>query len=371
MKIRSVTSVASTKDFPRNGEGSAVLLKDGRILTVFSRFRGAADDAVAELYSGYLDPESGKITGRRIIHRTPGALNQMSTSLERLQDGSIGMVFVRKLGTHRDLIFFSRSVDEGKTWSDPVSIAGGIPADYLVVVNDRLRQFSCGRLAVPVCVYPRGTEPLSVPSWIAMLYSDDNGKTWACSNPVTPCMNAEIPPFTPKSYKFWPEVVTSVYREMEPGVEELADGRILLYCRTLLGYMHYAFSGDMGITWSALRPARDLITPSSPQSIRRIPGCKRLICLYNDRRGVPFGSEKKHWNWRTPLTLAVSDDNGESWKNLAVIGKDDHNWCYASILFAGDKVVLTVYRSEEDGDTRRNLANMEMICLKKADLLKK
>ena len=109
---------------------------------------------------------------------------------------------------------------------------------------------------------------------------------------------------------------------------------------------------------------KDLISPTSPQSIRRIPGTDRLICLYNDRSGIPFGSTGQHWEWRTPLTLAVSDDNAESWQNLGVIGSDEYNWCYASILFAEETVLLTVYRSENDGDTRRNLANLQLICEK-------
>ena len=227
MQIRSLTCVPSTPEHLRSGEGSAVLLENRKILCVFARFSGAEDHSAGELYGGILNPETGAFSECRVFQKAPEALNQMSVSLERLQDGSIGMVYIQKLAANTDKILFSQSTDEGKTWSEPRCISQKLPADYFVVNNDRLRQFSSGRLAVPVCVYPHGTGELTVPSWITLLYSDDNGQNWEFSNPVTPCMSAELPPSAPADFALWDEIVNSVYREME-GVEELPDGRILL-----------------------------------------------------------------------------------------------------------------------------------------------
>ena len=111
----------------------------------------------------------------------------------------------------------------------------------------------------------------------------------------------------------------------------------------------------------ALAPQLDIIAPLSPQSIRREPGTSRLWCVYNDRSGVTFGDAENHWGWRTPLTLAYSDDNGESWKKFEQIEDDSHNYCYISMTFKGKLLILTYYESEnrEDG-TRRNLGALKM-----------
>ncbi|NLZ64451.1 MAG: exo-alpha-sialidase, partial [Lentisphaerae bacterium] len=110
-----------TPEVPRAGEGSAVLLQDGRIFLVYSRFLGGgADHSKAELLGGILSLQDGSLSEQRILFAAPEALNQMSVSLERLQDSSLGMVFIRKLTPNTDQIFFSRSTDEGQTWSEPV-----------------------------------------------------------------------------------------------------------------------------------------------------------------------------------------------------------------------------------------------------------
>jgi hypothetical protein len=129
--------------------------------------------------------------------------------------------------------------------------------------------------------------------------------------------------------------------------------------------MYQAFSTDNGMTWTELKPARDLMSPCGPQSIRRLPGSSRLVCVFNDHRGVPFGSAAGHWHWRTPLTLAVSDDDAASWQVLGDVEDDTHNYCYTSLLFFGDdNLLLTDYESENtirDGQPhRRNLATFKM-----------
>ena len=61
------------------------------------------------------------------------------------------------------------------------------------------------------------------------------------------------------------------------------------------------------------------------------------------------------------MTLAASDDDGQSWQNLGEVEDNQHNYCYTSMLFLDDKLLLTEYESEnkEDG-SRRNLAYFKM-----------
>ncbi|MHC4873665.1 MAG: sialidase family protein [Planctomycetota bacterium] len=372
--IRKIIVPVSDK-ITRAGEGSAVLLKDGRILLAYSRFCGSGEDHdYSDLYGGTINPEDGTFTEERIFFEDKAAVNQMSVGLERLNDGSIGFVFLRRSAQDIDDVYFSRSEDEGASWSDPVKVNSCCDEEFIVVNNDRLRQFSSGRIAVPAALYPeRGNT--EKPCNIAMFYSDDMGKTWSLSERVKIAQENITPPHAlhPDGQTLFDDGCQYYAKEQEPGVEELDSGRILLYCRSYIGYMYKAFSNDSGTTWSPLKAAEEIICPCSPQAIRRIPNEKRLLCFFNNREAVKFGDNDNNWSWRTPLSLAVSDNNAESWKVVGNIEDDSHNYCYTSILFAEDYAFITYYESKNktvDGvENRRNLASLKMQIIKLDNLI--
>jgi hypothetical protein len=368
--------IQQTKKLPRHGEGSAVLMKSGAVYLVHSRFTGGgADHDTAELSGGILKLKTGRLTGQKVLFPSKNALNQMSASIERLSNGDWGIVWIRKTSKTTDDIYFSRSADEGKHWSKPVKINRNEKYPYYVINNDRLRQFSSGRLAAPVCIYPGKWH--NTPAELAMFYSDDGGKNWKLSGCVRLLKENMVRPqkMNASSKKVWAEVC-KLWGYQEPGVEELADGRILMYCRTTNGYMYQSYSNDGGLSWGPLKAAKDIVSCCGPQSIRRLPGSKRLMCVFNDHRDWPFGAEKPgtdlHWNWRTPLSIAVSDDNARSWRVLGNVEDSSRNYCYTSILFVGNKVLLTDYESENKiikGKTeRRNLASLKMQLINRRDL---
>lgn len=355
--------VQQMPDNPRSGEGSAVRLRNGETLLVYSRFTGGGEDHdVADIYGGILDMDNGVVGNCKTFFPSPGSLNQMSVSLERLDDG-VGAAWIQKTGVTEDDLYFSLSRDEGESWSEPVKVNEGRSEKYYVINNDRLRQFSSGRLAIPVALYPKGEFEEISP--IGVFYSDDRGETWSLSECVEIKKENIRPPhrIQEKDKCVWNEAIELAVCQ-EPGVEELPDGRIMLYCRTHIGYMYHAFSTDQGETWSDLKAAPDIVAPCSPQSIRRIPGTDRLICVYNDRSHVSFADKDNNWNWRTSLSLAVSDDNAATWRTIGRVEDDSHNHCYISILFSDAEIFLTYYQSEntlKDGKPeRRNLASLEM-----------
>ncbi|MEI6165638.1 MAG: sialidase family protein [bacterium] len=353
-----------TASVKRAGEGSAVVLKNGQVLLIYSRFTGGgADHDTADLFGGILDPVTGEIRDGKVYFQDSTALNQMSVSLERLQNGALGMVFLRKSAPDKDDIFFSRSSDEGESWANPVRVNRLCEDKYMVVNADRLRQFSSGRLAISAALHGNGPE---APAALGLFYSDDSGMTWAFSDRIQVLEENIIPPHAllEKDRQAWSEACQYEFRLQEPGVEELADGRILLYCRTTMGYMYQAYSADNGKTWSEMKAAADIVSPASPQSIRRIPGSQRLMCVFTDRRKVSFANAGENWNWRTPLALAISDDNAATWQILGNIEDESHNYCYTSILFIDHQILLTYYESNntvKDGKPyRENLASLKM-----------
>lgn len=367
--------VPVSEKISRAGEGSAALLKDGRILLAYSRFLGESEDhSFSDLYGGIIDPESGMFSEERIFFEDDTAINQMSVSFSRLQDSSIGIVFLRRSERDADDVFFSRSLDEGNNWEKPVKVNACCDDKFIVVNNDRLRQFSNGRIAVPAALYPeRGNT--EKPCSIAMFYSDDNGMSWNLSQRLKISPENITPPHDlhPDGKILWDDGCVYYAKEQEPGIEELENGKILIYCRTYIGYMYQAFSDDMGQTWTPLNAARELVCPCSPQSIRKIPGTSLLMCIFNNRRNISFGDSGNNWSWRTPLSLAVSDDYAQSWKVLGNIEDGSHNYCYTSVLFFNEKVFLTYYESENTSDgcveNRRNLASLKMHIFDQKSLL--
>ena len=361
--------VPHTPDLPRSGEGSAIVLKDGSILMIYNQFTGGgADHDAAVLFGGTLNPLTGEMRGGRVFFEDRKAVNQCNAGLERLANGDLGIVFLRRTAKDEDDLFFSRSADEGGTWSPPVKVNACCEDKFIVVNNDRFRRLSSGRLAIPAALYPdRGDR--SRPCTLAMFYSDDDGATWAISERIKILDKNLTPPHAmhPDAGQAWKDGCEYYAKEQEPGVEELADGRLLLYCRTFVAYMYQAYSADGGASWTELKAATDIVSPCSPQSIRRIPGSRRLLCVFNNRRHVAFGDAEHFWHGRTPLTLAASDDDAATWQILGNIEDESHDHCYTSMLFFGNKLLLTYHESEnsiKDGKpVRRALASLKMLLL--------
>jgi sialidase-1 len=319
---------------PRNSEGSFVALKDGRILFAYSRYRDKedwSDHAVADI-AGRMSADGGRTwsSDDRILVPNEGACNVMSASLLRLQDGRIALFYARKNSFKDCRLYLRTSADEGDTWSDPVCC---IPAPgYFVVNNDRVIQLSTGRLIVPAA-YHRAKLDTDEMNWAAFdsrgivlfFLSDDGGQTWRES----------------KDWLSFPGKCSSGLQE--PGAIERRDGTIYGWSRTEAGCQYETESTDGGETWAVPRPSH-FRSPCSPLSMKRIPGAGHLLAVWNDHSRE---SEQRSTDWqssswgRTPLSLAVSSDDGKRWGPVADIETDPtRGFCYTAIHFTEDAVLL-------------------------------
>jgi Neuraminidase (sialidase) len=319
-----VLNIEPSKDNPRNSEGSFVTLKDGHVLFCYSQFYGGAADGAAAKIVGIESSDQGLTwSAPRIVVDNKGAGNNvMSVSLLRLKSGCIGLFYAHKNSWTdcRERVRFSD--DEGKTWSEPTLIVAA--PGYFVLNNDRVIQLSTGRLIVPVAFHrSRDTDPNSSKSFdargIDLWYlSDDEGKTWR------------------EAKSMWALPAKTTSGLQEPGVVELADGTIFCWSRTDQGHQFEMRSTDHGETWSA-PIAGPLASPTSPASIKMIPGTTRLLAIFNDHSGkFPFSKGR-----RTPLVSALSDDGGKTWHSNKLVESDPDSWyCYTAIHFLGDDVLL-------------------------------
>lgn len=325
----------------RNSEGSFVTLKDGRILFAWSKyisdsFEDNDRSAIVARYS--VDGGHNWLPEERMLIDPEEALNVMSVSFLRLQDGRIMMLYLRKVDAGGGCVSCAPMVcfssDEMATLSAPVPIT--LSPEYHVVNNDRVIQLASGRLVVPVDVHRFGMPskmpthgPLrpdfTHPALTFFLLSDDGGATWL-------------------------ESVNSYYRcfpngqgLQEPGVIELTDGRLWSWSRTD-GRQWQSFSSNAGHTWAEPEPSA-FITPCSPLSMKRIPSTGHLLAVWNDHSGrypVPQRTSSSHsLADRNPLVCAISKDEGATWQHHYLMEDAmEHGFCYTAIHFVDDAVLF-------------------------------
>ena len=295
---------------PRNSEGDFIQLKDGRIKFIYSHFTDGSGDNAGAYLAGRYSTDGGKTwsDNDEAVVCNEGGMNVMSVSLLRLSDDKIALFYLRKNSEHDCVPYMRTSTDETESWSEPVRCLPD--SGYFVVNNDRLVRLKSGRLIFPTSLH---INQVGV-GIIRCYYSDDEGKSWQRSKDAAN-----------------PDTATT----QEPGVIELKDGRVMLFCRTESGVQYISYSADQGETWSDLEPG-NIKSPLSPASIERIPQTGDLLLVWNNNYQAMYDGGQ-----RTPFNLAISKDEGKTWQKIKAIESDPNGWyCYTAIQFVGDHVLL-------------------------------
>lgn len=323
----SVDVYPATERNPRYSEGSVVELADGSLLFAVTEFVGSGSDFAKAQIIARRSTDGGRTWGpARVLQKNIGGRNVMSVTLRRLTAGSarntpIGMFYLVK-NSYSDLRVFLRiSNDEGRSFGKPIAVTRR--PGYHVLNNDRVTRLSSGRLLVPIASTADVRKKNHFVSWCAL--SDDGGKTWRAGKGIVD---------QPKR------------GAMEPEVIELKDGRVLMIARTQLGYIAAAYSENGGDTWS--KPINwGVKAPEAPATLRRIPATGDLLLVWNNT----FTKGAGHGGKRTPLTAAVSTDEGKSWKQIRNLEtRADQTYAYTSLTFIGGRAVLSYYvRDDKTG----------------------
>lgn len=316
----TVLRLAPSNDNPRNSEGDFITLDDGRILFIYSRYTGSStsDHAPAYLAARHSDDGGRSWTGDdEVVVENEGEMNVMSVSLLRLQNGDIAFFYLRKNSTEDCIPMLRISKDEAKSWSDPVPCITDRQG-YFVLNNARVIQLQDGRLLMPVALHQTPGGQWANKADLYCYFSDDNGQTWQSSS--------QVPDTT--------DIITQ-----EPGLIEMSDGRVMMYIRTNGGYQLLSYSSDRGQTWSHVETS-NIPSPLSPATIERVPGTSDWLLVWNNNDGsIPEIKDK-----RTPLTMAISRDEGKTWEKIKNIHDDPDGWyCYIAIHFVSDDNALLGY----------------------------
>ena len=281
--------------------------------------------------------------GKRWSHPQPLGTEIGVGGLIRLQSGALTMYGTKTSeGPRRHEHFCSKSMDEGRTWSDPALIC-----DYpnFGPMFHSMIQLKSGRLLLTgywegmdswdfqdntmVSVHPElqyldvgaygtwrgqrhmveGHDHAPEMGMTGVYRSDDEGQTWV-----------KHPGALMGWFDF--EGVVNGYCGQtgcyEPTIAETKDGHVLVVMRSTVGRLVQSISADGGESWSAVKPT-DLSSSASPALMVALPGTGDLLIVWNQvsreeiRRGYRRGR----------LSSAISTDGGHSWECFKTIEVSD------------------------------------------------
>jgi Neuraminidase (sialidase) len=341
--------VPASDEFPRNGEGSMVLLKDGGILQLYGAQTGTGDWAIGVIRE-IRSSDGGKTWSTPHTVLTDLERSLFQPSLTRMANGDIGLTHTSLLPKRGAFKVFRRSTDEGRTWSEPVRISD--PAlPHSTGPWDKFYTLQSGRvIALLHALLIPDISKNAGPRGTYAMWSDDHGKTWQRA-PREGTLRVEEDPYKSLEWGFW-----------EPALVELSPGSLLMMARTSTGWLYESRSSDNGASWTA--PVRSTVpNPIAPPVLTKVPGTETLLLLQNSR--VAMGVERLG-GLRTLLAYRTSCDEGRTWSEAQPIleSKDGTVWHdYPSILWReGNLHVATRYIEVLNGSkwTKVNLHHLAL-----------
>jgi len=291
-------------DNPRNSEAAIARLRDGSLLLGWTEFYAAdgADHGPARLV-GRVSQDGGRTWGGKYtLVENDGGCNVMEVNFMRLRSGALAVFHCQKNSESTDCrVMVRTSTDEGRTFGPATQLSPD--GKYTGLTNGRCIRLATGRILLEA--WEGGDAYCCL--------SDDDGKTWRDG--------ARVRPEGGPCY--------------EPACIELTAGRALMLMRTGLGSQFRSLSADGGETWSAPEPTA-LTCSASPVALSRIPTTGDLLAIWNHDTDSPVK--------RSPLTAAISRDEGETWERFRNLEEGAHDrWAYPAVTWVGDEALVTYF----------------------------
>lgn len=219
--------------------------------------------------------------------------------------------------------YLIRSRDGGQTWSAPEAL----PEGFLGPAKNK-PEWIDGRILSPCST--EGSH------WnLHFEWTDDRGATWH----KTGVLASEESVQTQNRISDGPDAGKSeALYAIQPSILRLADGRLRLLARTRNAKLATATSNDRGETWSRLELSEVENNQSGIDAVTLRDG--RHVLIYNDFETLP-GTRKGP---RTPLSIAVSDDDGTTWRHVLTLEESPvSQYSYPSIIEGRDGTLHAVY----------------------------
>jgi len=336
-----IVSIAkASAEHPRQSEAAVVERRDGSLLIAWQEYLASdlmGEDNAPNRIARMVSHDDGMTwtDGQVLIATPPNSVNVYSPSFVRMNNGDLLLSYFQYdvSGANvapRTTCHLLKSTDDGNTFV-PFSTAWQNKADGSASSTTRL--LSSGRMVLPVSRQTGADWSPSDHGIGGCYYSDDGGRSWSES-------------------KDWIDL--PLRGVMEPHVAELADGGLLMVMRTQLGSIFRSLSADGGVTWSKPQTT-GLRSPESCPELVRVPNTRDLLIVWNDSPYDPTWAS--HYGRRSPLTVALSRDNGVTWSNVKNIACDP-NRAYsnpACTITSTGKVILTYWELAYKPDGRMSV----------------
>ena len=358
---KEVLFLSTSEHNQRNGEGSFLRLKNGAVLFAFTQYCGDHwDDHISACIAACISYDEGETWSEpfALLEKDEKAQNIMSASLLRMQNGDLGLFYLRKEVMADNgltcIPCLRRSADEGKTFGEAVSCTD--KDGYYCPQQDAVRRLRSGRIVFPMsfngerydafdcCTLDKSRLVHGMRSYLCVMCSDDDGQTWGRL----------------------PAQIDSPFEDLngfaEPSIYEHENGELWMTFRSGYGFQYESRSVDGGNTWSKPIPNFCFSSPDAPMHTRRVRD--RAFAVFNPYSYNCLRTAVEPWNSpkRTPLVLATCKRDGRSfetrgktavnaaWRevveNSYLLEDDETNsYCYSSVFETKDGFLVAYYHS--------------------------
>ena len=223
--------------------------------------------------------------------------------------------------------WYVESHDGGRTFSQPKELVEGDEQGGRGPVKNKPIRLTDGTVLAPASIEGE--------YWDAFVdISEDDCRTWTMSEMVPARRCSAEPRIIDRPYH--PQ---HLYGKglIQPTLWQDGAGDVHMLLRTTSSRIFRSDSADGGRTWSV---AYDTGLPNNNSGIdlTAMPNGD-LVLVYNPRENLPG-----HWKGpRTPLSVAVSKDNGKSFQHLADLENGVGSFCYPAVICAGPGKVMITY----------------------------
>jgi predicted neuraminidase len=197
--------------------------------------------------------------------------------------------------------YVRRSNDIGKTWSPAAPLTAGL----LGPIKNKPIQLRSGAILAPTSVE-------SHRAWACWVErSEDDCETWQRFGPI--------------------QAPGHPYGVIQPTLFEVAPNDIVLACRSRgIGFVCQARSKDGGRTWTDAKPSA---LPNPNSGVDGVRGSDGSLYLVYNHTGMG----------RSPLNIARSTDQGESWAKVATLEDQPGEYSYPAVIQGGDGKLHITY----------------------------